>query len=448
MKPLPLPVRVAAGLAVVAIDRAKHLPEKLAELPVTVVSQALQLSMRVQQQVTELAIKGDDALASLRPVEETPGWATFDEDEADEGDFGPDLPAPRSSTRSRFDRVQVVDLAERRADSRLNGGQPPPDSESIDDQPSERDWSGTDIDAAGAPTNGRVDEATELTDTGSTDSHATVTDIGTGSTRGGTKGGVDDSGAAGSSAGPDADTSGHDDAAGPANARQDETTQTGPSPADADQDAVGAGPSTSSADENITSGGRGAADTASPGAGQEPASSGAGPGTAGNTPVENTTSGATDHDAASDGVNQDAASDTTGHTTAGSGGASHNVATGITGPDTASGGPGKSTASNLTDQGTAGSGAHLGTAGGGTDRRAVSGGAGHDTAGGGAGQGMAGPAVLPGYPELSLPQVRARLRKLTISQLQELVEYERKHDNRPEFVGMLTRRITTLRTQR
>ena len=80
MKPLPLPVRVAAGLAVTAVDRARHLPEKLAGLPVTVVSQALQLSMRVQQQVTELAIKGDDALSTLRPAEESPEWATFDED--------------------------------------------------------------------------------------------------------------------------------------------------------------------------------------------------------------------------------------------------------------------------------------------------------------------------------------------------------------------------------
>lgn len=80
MKPLPLPVRVAAGLAVTAVDRARHLPEKLAGLPVTMVSQALQLSMRVQQQVTELAIKGDDALSSLRSTEESPEWATFDED--------------------------------------------------------------------------------------------------------------------------------------------------------------------------------------------------------------------------------------------------------------------------------------------------------------------------------------------------------------------------------
>jgi hypothetical protein len=82
---LPLPVRIAAGLAVTAVEQARKLPEQLTGLPVTVVSQALQLSMRVQQRVTELAIKGDDALAALRPVEETPEWATFDEDEETTG---------------------------------------------------------------------------------------------------------------------------------------------------------------------------------------------------------------------------------------------------------------------------------------------------------------------------------------------------------------------------
>jgi hypothetical protein len=80
MKPLPLPLRVAAGLAVTAAERARELPKDLLGLPVTVVSHVLQVSMRLQQQVTELAIKGDEALASLRPVEEAPGWATFDED--------------------------------------------------------------------------------------------------------------------------------------------------------------------------------------------------------------------------------------------------------------------------------------------------------------------------------------------------------------------------------
>jgi hypothetical protein len=109
MKQLPLPLRVAAGLAVTAVEQARTLPTKIAGLPVTVVSQALQASMRVQQQVTELAIRGDEVLAGLRPVEESPEWATFDEDiedgafdfsrpsafdrVADDGDLAEDLPA-------------------------------------------------------------------------------------------------------------------------------------------------------------------------------------------------------------------------------------------------------------------------------------------------------------------------------------------------------------------
>ncbi|NIH78648.1 lipid droplet-associated protein [Amycolatopsis viridis] len=80
MKPFPLPLRVAAGLAVTAAERARDLPKTLLGLPVTVISGVLQFSMRMQQQITELAIRGDDALSSLRPVEETPSWATFDED--------------------------------------------------------------------------------------------------------------------------------------------------------------------------------------------------------------------------------------------------------------------------------------------------------------------------------------------------------------------------------
>ena len=93
MKSLPLPLRVAAGLAATAVEHARDLPAMLAGLPVTVASQALQVSMRVQQQVTELAIKGDEVLAGLRPVEETPAWATFDED-LDENRYDASHPAP------------------------------------------------------------------------------------------------------------------------------------------------------------------------------------------------------------------------------------------------------------------------------------------------------------------------------------------------------------------
>ena len=78
--PLPLPVRVAAGLVATAVEQARELPRLALELPVTAVSQALQASMRVQQKVTELAIKGDRVLGVGPPIEDEPAWATFDED--------------------------------------------------------------------------------------------------------------------------------------------------------------------------------------------------------------------------------------------------------------------------------------------------------------------------------------------------------------------------------
>jgi len=116
MKPLPLPLRVAAGLAVTTAERVRELPKQLTGLPVTVVSQVLQLSMRVQQQVTELAIKGDDALSMLRPVEDTPSWATFDED----------------AEPSRPALVPVEDLPE----PRLNGHRStPPELSAVEDDP-------------------------------------------------------------------------------------------------------------------------------------------------------------------------------------------------------------------------------------------------------------------------------------------------------------------------
>jgi hypothetical protein len=91
MRSFPLPVRVAAGLAVTAVERSRRIPSCLIGLPVTVASQALQISMRIQQQVTELAIKGDTALSGWGTTEEQPEWATFDEDEVTEQDT--DAPA-------------------------------------------------------------------------------------------------------------------------------------------------------------------------------------------------------------------------------------------------------------------------------------------------------------------------------------------------------------------
>jgi hypothetical protein len=81
MSHVPLPLRIAAGLVVTALEQARKLPDQLADLPVTAASRAVQAGMRVQQRVTELAIKGDQVFSLLRPVEDTPPWARFDEDE-------------------------------------------------------------------------------------------------------------------------------------------------------------------------------------------------------------------------------------------------------------------------------------------------------------------------------------------------------------------------------
>jgi hypothetical protein len=81
MSPLPLPVRIAAGLVATAVEQARELPRHVVEFPVTAISQALQTSMRMQQIVTELAIKGDQALGVLHQAEENPAWATFDDEE-------------------------------------------------------------------------------------------------------------------------------------------------------------------------------------------------------------------------------------------------------------------------------------------------------------------------------------------------------------------------------
>ena len=107
-----MPIRVAAGLVATALEEAQELPRKLTELPVTAVSQALQVSIRVQQRVTDLAIKGDRALGSLRPAPEVPPWARFDEDEeppaGQSNGFGPRSVEPYAPSPPRVTPVRIL----------------------------------------------------------------------------------------------------------------------------------------------------------------------------------------------------------------------------------------------------------------------------------------------------------------------------------------------------
>ncbi|HYN74328.1 MAG TPA: hypothetical protein VES60_17685, partial [Nakamurella sp.] len=78
---LPTPLRVAAGIVASGIDLVRSLPEEIPALPVTLVGKAMQLSMKVQQEIADLATKGDELLSGvLGGPQENPPWAQFDDD--------------------------------------------------------------------------------------------------------------------------------------------------------------------------------------------------------------------------------------------------------------------------------------------------------------------------------------------------------------------------------
>ncbi|WP_028646955.1 hypothetical protein [Nocardiopsis sp. CNT312] len=54
--------------------------------------------------------------------------------------------------------------------------------------------------------------------------------------------------------------------------------------------------------------------------------------------------------------------------------------------------------------------------------------------------------AVPTYDELTLPSVRARLRKLTIDQVRDLRAYEVAHQGRSDFIKMYDNRIAKLET--
>src|SRR5437764_7333268 len=126
MSHVPLPVRVAVGLVVTAVEQARKLPEQLVDLPVTAASRAVQAGMRMQQRVTELAIKGDQVFSLLQPVEDTAPWARFDEDDeppnpgteagagepANAGDGVSARPSARAGARPDTAQVDEADVAQ------------------------------------------------------------------------------------------------------------------------------------------------------------------------------------------------------------------------------------------------------------------------------------------------------------------------------------------------
>jgi hypothetical protein len=103
-------VRLLVGAATIAVEETIRLPKIILMYPMTLASQAAHIVMLFQQNMAELAIKGDATLESIfPPKEEQPEWATFDEDLVDDGQV---TPGPRT------DGADAV-RAERRAEGRF-----------------------------------------------------------------------------------------------------------------------------------------------------------------------------------------------------------------------------------------------------------------------------------------------------------------------------------------
>src|SRR5215217_2900498 len=79
--PIPPPLRAAAGLAALAIDTARKVPQQVVGLPVLAVSTALQASLKAQQTYAGLVARGDEVLNQFRGHPDTPPWARFDDEE-------------------------------------------------------------------------------------------------------------------------------------------------------------------------------------------------------------------------------------------------------------------------------------------------------------------------------------------------------------------------------
>jgi hypothetical protein len=77
----PYGFRLLVGATALAVEETLKLPHTILMYPMTLASQAAHLVMRFQQNLAELAIKGDSTLESIfPPKDENPEWATFDED--------------------------------------------------------------------------------------------------------------------------------------------------------------------------------------------------------------------------------------------------------------------------------------------------------------------------------------------------------------------------------
>lgn len=104
MPTAPYGIRLLIGAAVTALEETRRLPQTILMYPMTFASTLAQLVMKMQQDLADLAIKGDAALDTLFPPKlEQPEWATFDEDQGDDSGKhrSDDTPASANGNGSR-----------------------------------------------------------------------------------------------------------------------------------------------------------------------------------------------------------------------------------------------------------------------------------------------------------------------------------------------------------
>ncbi len=108
------------------------LPKTILMYPMTLASQAAHLVMRFQQNLAELAIRGDSTLETIfPPKDEQPEWATFDEDlpEAVEAPGPADNGVGDRRTEGRFALYSLADAASDAAP--LKQGRKPSDAAAV-----------------------------------------------------------------------------------------------------------------------------------------------------------------------------------------------------------------------------------------------------------------------------------------------------------------------------
>ena len=83
MSRLPFVVRVAVGAVAFAAEKGQEIVTGAVSAPLTLGSKSAQAFIHVQQDLADLAVRGDRAIETVFPAkeEEQAAWATFDDDE-------------------------------------------------------------------------------------------------------------------------------------------------------------------------------------------------------------------------------------------------------------------------------------------------------------------------------------------------------------------------------